>query len=98
MFMYNQSVGAVNVGEKHAAKLEIISERLKALNSENVSILRNIEDKLHSILNLRSPEEKGEGKQAEMTDYIGQVQQQLDYYQSHCERAAKLLNHLSEII
>jgi NAD+--asparagine ADP-ribosyltransferase len=84
--------------EPDTKKLEAIHHRLSMCNSQYVSMLSQLEDKLHKILDKRTPEKGLKGEQKVSTDFNSSVNEQLDYYEQHNMYLERLLNHLNEIV
>jgi len=74
--------------------------RLNNLNDNQSGLLNQIEDKLHSILNLRSPsgqDMKGVEKPM-LTDFVSKQKEQLERLAYNTSRLESFLKHLDQIV
>lgn len=84
--------------EPEVKKLESIHHRLSSCNSQYVSMLSQLEDKLHKILDRSTPEKSMKGEQKPVGDFNSSINEQLDFYESHNQYLERLLNHINEIV
>lgn len=79
-------------------KVEELYSRLSQYNSNYVSSLAQLEDKLHKLLDKRQPENKSNEDSAQPIDFYHGMSLQLDFLNSHNNYLNTLLEHLNEIV
>lgn len=90
-----------NYGNAPQAELQSIHSRLSTQNSDYVTILNEIEDRLHSILNLRQPQVESKDSRPPTPlapDMVSQLHEQLNYLSSHNKRLQQVLDHIRKLI
>lgn len=76
-----------------------IQKRLSNQNSDYVSLLNTIQQKLHDILNLRQPEPEQKGIDKPINqDFVSYMHEQLTFMQMHNQKLNQVLEHIIKII
>lgn len=78
--------------------LKDFGNRFTHLNNMQANLLASIEDKLHNILNRRSPENPAKAESPGITDFITMADGQLLRLTSQNYRLEAILSHLAQII
>lgn len=80
-------------------ELENIAARLGKQNSEYISTLQGIQEKLHKIYNMEQPtSDKGQDKRPAAHDFTSAMYEQLDFMSQYNNRLQQVLDHIQKII
>jgi hypothetical protein len=78
--------------------LKELDLRFQEVIKEEGSVIIDIEDRLHSILNCRTPPSEDKKPSPVISDALGQMRDHIDQVAMNNIRLIKILNHLSKII
>ena len=80
-------------------RLQTVHQRLEKINAQQNDIIAQIEGRLHSLLNKRTPED-AEKRTEKMNpnDAISALNFQLDITEANTITMQRILNHLQEIV
>lgn len=86
--------------QQPSPELVNINDLLVKANAEYSDILYSVEDKLHAILNLRTPDKgvQPESKEKSINDFVASIHDKLQTYRNQNGRFQKVLDHLKQII
>lgn len=86
-----------NIKEENPA-FKTFYEKLEKQNIWQHDVLRQIEDKLHQIVNRRSPEKEAQKPNPEISDLSQAFSRQLSLMEDNCHRMEDVRRHLDVII
>lgn len=97
--MYSENVAKAAVPESQAAPvLQSILDRFEKQNAWQSECLSMIEDRLHQILNRRSPEKSQSNElKADVNDFTQAAHKNLSVMETNCNRMERIIGHLREI-
>jgi len=76
-----------------------LHDRLSKANAEQSSLLYEIEEKLHCVLNLRTPPSDKKGiERPEPNDFTQAMNKQLDSLAANNDRLNTVLNHIKKLV
>jgi hypothetical protein len=98
--IYNQQADyGMAKSESQPAELPNVATRLQRQNAEYSELLYSIEDKLHSILNLRLPQNESQPPDAKpLNDFCSTMQDELGNMSVLNSRLQQVLDHVKRII
>ena len=97
MSMYDGAIKSTAEGDKQSL-LPAFAGRFGNLNDEQSGLINNIEDKLHSIINKRVPENDAKSDPPNIGDFVTAADLQLKRVELANRRLEGILNHLSQLI
>lgn len=96
--MYDQLVKTTEQPRSTEALLQEFGNKFSNANDIQSSLLNTIEDKLHNILNKRTPQTEGKQEAPNISDFISMADSQLRRLALQNNRLEAILSHLNQIV